>query len=182
MKFLSDTCAYGCKHEDEARSIYSEVMKSNHSSFTLKPSGLLLDPYSPFVGTSPDGIVECSCCGCGVLEIKCPYSCKFQSFEDRADQHSFFLEVDDSRNLRLKESHPYYYQVQLQMKLYGACYCDCVVWRKDDMFIQRISCNVAFITEALDKIPPFIKLCILPERLVNSQQNCHIIHWCQLIL
>ena len=81
VKFLSDTCAYGCKHEDEARSIYSEVMKSNHSSFTLKPSGLLLDPSSPFVGASPDGIVECSCCGCGVLEIKCPYSCEYQSFE-----------------------------------------------------------------------------------------------------
>ena len=31
------------------------------------------------------------------------------------------------------------------------------------MFIQRISCNVAFITEALDKILSFIKLCILPE-------------------
>jgi len=49
------------------------------------------------------------------------------------------------------------------MKLYGARYCDFVVWRKDDVFIQRISCNVTFITEALDKIPPFIKLCILPE-------------------
>ena len=31
------------------------------------------------------------------------------------------------------------------------------------MFIQRISCIVSFITEALNKIPPFIKLCILPE-------------------
>ena len=88
VKLLSDTCAYGCKHEDEARSIYSEVMKSNHSSFTLKPSGLLLDPSSPFVGASPDGIVECSCCGCGVLEIKCPYSCEYQSFEDRTDENS----------------------------------------------------------------------------------------------
>ena len=129
VKLLSDACAYGCKHEDEARSIYSEVMKSNHSSSTLKPSGLLLDPSSPFVGASPDGIVECSCCGCGVLEIK-PYTCEYQSFEDRADENSFFLEVDDSRNLRLKESHPYYYQVQLQMKLYGVRYCDFVVWRR----------------------------------------------------
>jgi len=121
---LSDACAYGCKYDDEARSIYSEVLKANHSSFTLTASSLLLDPSSPFVGTSPDGIVECSCCGCGVLEIKCPYSCKYQ---DRADEHSIFLEEDDSRNLQLKESHPYYYQVQLQMKLYGTHYCDFAV-------------------------------------------------------
>ena len=67
MKFSSDTCSYGCKHEGEARSIYSDIMKTNHSLFTLKASGLLLDPSSPFVGASPDGIVQCSCCGCGVL-------------------------------------------------------------------------------------------------------------------
>lgn len=27
------------------------------------------------MGASPDGIVNCVCCGKGVLEIKCPYSC-----------------------------------------------------------------------------------------------------------
>ena len=102
-------------------------MKANHSLFSLKAFGLLLDPSNPFVGSSPDGIVQCSCCGCGVLEIKCPYSCKDKSFEVRADEHSFFLKEDDSGNLHLKESHPYYCQVQLQMKLYGAHYCDFVV-------------------------------------------------------
>ena len=91
------------------------------------------------------------------------YSYKSKSFEDRADDLTFFLEEDDSGNLYLQESHPYYYQVQLQMKLYDAHYCDFVVWRESEMFIQRISCNVTFITEALDKIPRFIKLCILPE-------------------
>ena len=28
----------------------------------------------PFLGASPDGLVCCSCCGKGLLEIKCPYS------------------------------------------------------------------------------------------------------------
>ena len=27
---------YGCKHEDEARSIYSSAIKTNHPSFTVK--------------------------------------------------------------------------------------------------------------------------------------------------
>jgi len=163
VKFSSEACTYGCKHEDEARYFYSEVMKANHSLFAIKSSGLLLDPTNPFVGASPDGIVECSCRGSGVLEIKCPYSCKDKSFEIRAGEHSFFLEEDDSGNLHLKESHPYYYQIQLQMKLYGTHYCDFVAWRKNDMFIQRISYDVTFITEALNKIPPFVKLCLLPE-------------------
>ena len=28
---------------------------------------------SPRLGASPDGVVQCECCGNGVLEIKCPY-------------------------------------------------------------------------------------------------------------
>jgi len=111
-KFSSEACAYGCKHEDDARSIYAEIMKTNHSSFTLKVFGLLLDQTNSFMGASPDGIIGCSCCdGCGVLEIKCPYSCREKSFEERAKQQSFFLEEDDRDNLHLKENHPYYSQV-----------------------------------------------------------------------
>jgi len=49
------------------------------------------------------------------------------------------------------------------MKLYGVSYCDFIAWRQNEMFIQRIPFNVIFISEALDKIPPFIKQCILPE-------------------
>jgi len=164
QKFFSEACVYGCKHEDDARSIYTEIMNANHGSFTLKASGLLLDPLNPFVGASPDGIIMCSCCdGCGVLEIKCPYSCRGKTLEERAEENSFFLEEDDHGNLHLKKNHPYYSQVLLQMKLYRASYCDFIVWRQDEVFIQRISFDVTFITEALSKIPPFIKLCILPE-------------------
>jgi len=60
-----------------------------HFSFTIKAFSFLLDLSSLFVGASPDGTVKCtcSCCWHGVIEIKCPYSCKDQSFEDRAYQH-----------------------------------------------------------------------------------------------
>jgi len=37
-------------------------------------SVLVINPQWPFIGACPDGIVECNCCGKGVLEIKCPYS------------------------------------------------------------------------------------------------------------
>jgi len=41
-KFFSKACEYGCQHEADARSIYSELMTQNHSTFTIKQSGLLL--------------------------------------------------------------------------------------------------------------------------------------------
>ena len=85
-KFFSKACEYGCQHKDEARSIYSKPMTQNHSSFIIRQSGLLLDPMNPFIGASPDGNVECSCCGSGVLEIKCPFSCKDKKFDERAQE------------------------------------------------------------------------------------------------
>ena len=33
-------------------------------------------PSFPHLGTSPDGIMQCTCCGKGVFEIKCPYNAK----------------------------------------------------------------------------------------------------------
>ena len=37
-------------------------MKHQHQSFSVKESGLILDPMYPFVGASPDGVITCTCC------------------------------------------------------------------------------------------------------------------------
>ena len=47
------------------------------------------------MGASPDGIVSCECCGSGVVEIKCPYSCKDKSFLEATADSMFFLEHND---------------------------------------------------------------------------------------
>ena len=64
--FQSKACLYGCKHKDDARKAYTEVMNAQHRSFTVAKSGLVLDMSHPFIGA---GLVECSCCGKGTLEI-----------------------------------------------------------------------------------------------------------------
>ena len=52
------------------------AMKEGHIDFEITKSGLIIDPIYPFMGASPDGLVSCTCCGHGVLEVKCPFSCK----------------------------------------------------------------------------------------------------------
>ena len=138
-------------------------MTQNHSSLTIRQSGLLLDPMNPFIGTLPGGIIDCSCCDSGVLEIKCPFFCKEKTFDERAQDRSFFMEKDASGDFVFKKDHAYYYQVQLQMKLSNADYCDFLVWREDSIIIQRISLDRDCISAALDRIPTFVKCCILPE-------------------
>ena len=161
-KFTSVACQYGCDHENVAREKFITEHSKIHESFFVIKCGLILHPSYPFFGASPDGIVNCSCCGAGTLEIKCPFRCRHQSFEEAAENHSFCLEKENG-TLKLKNDHAYYYQIQLQMKICQVQYCDFVVWKEEDMFVQRIPIDMEFIDDAMENVQPFTKLAILPE-------------------
>jgi len=45
-----------------------------HSNFSISSTGLLVGTEYPFLGVTPDGLVSCTCCGSGLLEIKFPYN------------------------------------------------------------------------------------------------------------
>ena len=108
-RFYSKACAYGFEDEDTARKAYIEVMGKEHNSFKITKVGLVLNANNPFIGASPDGLVKCLCCGKGTLEIKCPYSCREQSFEEVAKKKLFCLEQGDAGHLILKKDHDYYH-------------------------------------------------------------------------
>ena len=162
--FTSAACAWGQKHESTARGVYYSKYAKIHDTFSISDSGLVIDLKYPFMGESPDGLVVCTCCGKGVLEIKCPYSCKTKSFEERAKEKDFFLERSGD-HLTLKHSHSYFYQVQLQMMFCAVMYCNFVVWREDDFHVERITVDIEFINEAVVKVQRFIQVGILPELL-----------------
>ena len=64
---------WGRKNEDKAISDYKTEMVQNHGDFEMHTVGLLISTKYPFLGATPDGVVSCSCCGSGLLEVKCPY-------------------------------------------------------------------------------------------------------------
>ena len=97
-----------------AREKYVTEHSKVHESFFVIKCGLILHPSYPFIGASPDGIVKCSCCGTGTLEIKCPFQCKEKLFEELAQNQSPFCLEMESGSLKLKNDHPYYYQVNFR--------------------------------------------------------------------
>ena len=161
-KFYSKACDYGLTHEADALRIYKDSMQATHAFFELKKCGLVLDSENPFIGASPDGIISCSCCGKGVVEVKFPFSCRDKSFDEAVKHREFCLEED---TFLLKQDHPYYFQVQLQMKLCQAKFCDFVVWGKDGALKQRVDYNAECINDALKQVKDFVKMCLLPELL-----------------
>ena len=47
-----------------------------HDTTFVSKSGLVVSTERPFLGASPDGIIQCSSCGKGVLEIAGPFVLK----------------------------------------------------------------------------------------------------------
>ena len=64
--------------------------------------------------------------------------------------------------LQLKRAHAHFYQVQAQVLVCKATYCDFVIWSESDLFIQRILPKKQFIEEAMQSVT-FFKLGIMAE-------------------
>ena len=140
--------------------------KDRHTNLKIGHCGLVVNPCYPHLGASPDGIVNCDYCGNGVLEIKCPYSCRGKTFSEAADQgKDFCLQKDTDGHLQLIKSHAYYYQVQAQLKLCEAAYCDFVMWSKDELLVLQSLPDPEFIDGAIDEVTSFFKYGVLPELL-----------------
>ena len=64
---------YGREMEAIAKAFYLEIFKKNHKDVEYSECGLFIHETKQFLGASPDLLVECSCCGKGILEVKCPF-------------------------------------------------------------------------------------------------------------
>eukprot|EP00117_Sycon_ciliatum_P037992 scpid40803/ scgid28309/ Inhibitor of growth protein 1 len=163
MKFTSKATTWGCEHEQIARDAYKVHVIKKHKAFQLCDSGLVVRSDYPYLGASPDGVVSCACCGNGVVEVKCPYSCCDSSFDDATEKSGFCLGRNADGSFFLKKDHAYYYQVQAQMFLCQAAYCDFIVYSHTDLVISRILPDTDFISGAISKVSDFFKLAVLPE-------------------
>ena len=89
------------------------------------------------------------------LEIKCLYCNK-----DGLPESPNFIN-DDSK---LKKSHEYYYQVQLQIHLCKVKFCDFVVWMKKGIPVERtVAEQEEFFTNVIADVNEFYQFCLLPE-------------------
>ena len=64
--------------------LYVWKIQEEHIDLVASDRGLVVDPKYLFMGATPDGFITCSCCRSGVIEVKCPFSCKDKSFLESA--------------------------------------------------------------------------------------------------
>ena len=172
FKFTTKATSWGCKHEKFARDVYTKTMTGKHNDFAVRDTGLVLNPEWPHIGASPDGAIGCSCCGRGVVEIKCPYCRRSDDiFDTIAHDKNFCLKRGPDGACYLDRSHAYYYQVKTQLFVCDVAYCDFVVCTfpaehcEPNIHIKRISADDNLWSSCISKSSHFPRVCMLPELL-----------------
>lgn len=127
------TFRWGCQHKDEAVKCYIDTAQKHHDGLEVSKAGFFIDVERPYIGASPDRILDCKCCGRGVLEVKCPF-CHKAELPEEEDKN--FCMTKESGQWTLRRQHPYYYQVQLQMHVCRVSYADFIVWMESEYALQ----------------------------------------------
>ena len=72
---------WGLANEAKAKAKYKELMSTSHKGLEILDSGLLVHRSKGYIRCSPDGIVICKCHPPRLLEIKCPYTCRNDTWD-----------------------------------------------------------------------------------------------------
>ena len=75
----------------------------------------------------------------GFAHLKCPHSKFHVTSLEACSDPNFFMEKISDTQCRLKRDHAYYGQVQGQMGVTGAKWCDFIVYTSKGIYIERIA-------------------------------------------
>lgn len=104
-KIYNAAVTWGIENEVKAREGYADKVKRDHCGFSVETCGFFIHPDIPYMGASPDGMINCECCGRGCLEIKCTYKHRDESVLSACKDKDFCLEEVDSEVV-LKKKPP----------------------------------------------------------------------------
>ena len=161
---------WGIANEDTARKAFVQISREEHNNFSFNPAGLHVNPKYPHLGASPDGLISCSCCGEGLIEIKCPYKHRYvhpNSVNDR----KFYLSRSEDGRLQLSHDHAYYHQVQGQLAVCEKEYCDFICWTTVGMHTERITLEHSYLSKIKPKLDAFFVKVLLPLLLTGRSAN-----------
>ena len=163
--FTSAACQHGITNESRIRYLYSSNQSKCHSESKVDLTGLWISSSHPYIAASPDGFVSCSCCGDGLLEIKCPWTKRHMTADEYLASDQDVLHVSDGK-VTMNDKHKYYAQVQTQMECTGRHYCDFVTAlcsETDTIMVHRVYRDDEFINMMYHKAEIFYKEVILQE-------------------
>ena len=131
---------YGRNMEGTAKEKYLKYFQEKHRETSSRECGLFIHESKQYLGASPDLLVECACCGKGVLEIKCPYSIVNEI--PKPENVSYLVSKDGQ--VTLKQNHQYYAQVQGQMAITQRSWCHFLVYTQVGQHLETIPFDASY--------------------------------------
>lgn len=175
--------SWGVEMESEAVRRY-QVLKTSMLGrpVSVLDCGLFVDPLRPWLAGSPDGIVMDDDSGQRLLclEVKCPYKHRERRVEEacRTDRN-FCLQIEDEDGLqpgqppvyRLKTSHSYYTQIQVQLAVTGLERADLVVFTLKETAVVPVTFDPELWEETVSKLERFYREAVLPRIRQKKQED-----------
>ena len=114
---------FGQRYESKARDQFFKVHSYKHKKCKIEVPGLILNASYPFLGASPDGVLQCSKCSFKhLVEVKC-LSSKMNYQPSGSLVLNGICTKDDKGLLSIVKHHQYNYQIQGQMATTGISKC-----------------------------------------------------------
>jgi hypothetical protein len=137
--FNSKYTAHGNKYESTALQQYQKYMHAIGKHVVLFKSGFVVCKDAPFLGASPDGkVIDAGCSEpYGLVEVKCPET-KYRVTPLDACSDPKFCSHEVAGIPQLKHDHDYYAQIQGQLGVTQAKWCDFVIYTDKGLSIERI--------------------------------------------
>ncbi len=164
--FISVYTEHGKFFEGIARDTYLVQQASKHKSLEVSACGIFVDSSAPFLGASPDGLVDCVCHEQRLLEIKCPYKFRYTKPMDipkEDPKYHLYLENDE---LQIKTTSPWYNQIIFQMGVLDVHLCHLVIYtlvEKDNCKIIPIKFDNDRWEMLKEKSQKIFEECIIPN-------------------
>lgn len=130
---------------------------------TIEKCGLFIDKEYAYLGASPDGLVGDK----GIVEIKSPFSAAGMDVDDALCQGKIkYLEANENKEVNVKKTHEYYFQIQGQLHVTEREYCIFAVWTSRDRplkVVKVIRDDEFWRNNMISKLQKFYMHCLLPE-------------------
>ena len=147
----------------EPQIIQDYLAQKGSEGITVEKCGFFVSLSHPFLGASPDGIVN-DHGDSGLLEMKFIQQSETETLEEALIKKRICVATNG--NLELNKNYQYFYQVQQQMFVTGKKWEDFVVKGSlcnCPLFIQRVFYDEEFWKPVLVKLEDFFNNCMIPE-------------------
>ena len=155
---------HGIYYEPFALTAYENYMKLNNRPVTVSNCGLWISPENFTFAATPDGKVSDNQerNSFGIIEVKCPEEYKEFDPADAAVAVKGFCVVREEESFKLRKDCGYYDQIQFQMGVTGAPWCDFIVYTFKGMVIDRVHFDKDHFKELIERVSEFYFKYFLP--------------------